>query len=172
MFFHIPLDRDLQLHPRHCGPSLVSVVRAQLHSEVEGSCSGRFGYIITVTSIDKIGMGKVQEGTGMVIFPVKFHAIVFKPFKGEVFDAVVTQVSRMGFFAEIGPLQVFVDKHLIPMDMEFDPNSSPPSFVSNDLSMRIAKDDEVRLKIVGTRVDAQEILSIGSIKEDYMGLIS
>eukprot|EP01112_Ceratiomyxa_fruticulosa_P007570 TRINITY_DN196_c0_g1_i1.p1 TRINITY_DN196_c0_g1~~TRINITY_DN196_c0_g1_i1.p1 ORF type:complete len:173 (-),score=21.30 TRINITY_DN196_c0_g1_i1:294-812(-) len=172
MFFHISLDRELHIHPKHCGPSLLPVLRSQLHSEVEGSCSGRFGYIITVTSIDHIGMGKIQEGTGQVVFPIKFRAIVFRPFKGEVLDAVVTQVNKMGFFAEAGPLQIFVSKHLIQSDMDYDPNSSPPSFVSADSSTRITKDDEIRVKIVGTRVDAQEIVSIGSIKEDYLGLIS
>ena len=33
-------------------------------------------------------------------------AVVFRPFKGEVLDAVVTTVNKMGFFAEVGPLQV------------------------------------------------------------------
>lgn len=73
--------------------------------------------------------------------------------------------------------------------MNFDPQSNPPAFVSEDETVKIAKDDEVRLKIVGTRVDATEIVcllvsvfclanlhtlqfSIGSIKEDYLGLIS
>eukprot|EP01103_Thecamoeba_quadrilineata_P010111 TRINITY_DN2098_c0_g1_i1.p1 TRINITY_DN2098_c0_g1~~TRINITY_DN2098_c0_g1_i1.p1 ORF type:complete len:118 (-),score=20.35 TRINITY_DN2098_c0_g1_i1:133-486(-) len=117
-------------------------------------------------------MGKVQEGTGFVSFPVTYTAIVFRPFKGEVVDAVVTQVNKMGFFAEVGPLQVFVSKHLIPSDMTFDPQKPVACFVSEDESIKIAKDDEVRLKIIGTRVDATEIFSIGSIKEDYLGPIS
>ena len=33
-------------------------------------------------------------------------AVVFRPFKGEVLDAIVTTVNKMGFFAEVGPLQV------------------------------------------------------------------
>ena len=39
-------------------------------------------------------------------FPVRYKAVVFRPFKGEVLDAVVTTVNKMGFFAEVGPLQV------------------------------------------------------------------
>ena len=52
---------------------------------------------------------------------MRYNAIVFRPFKGEVFDAVVTVVNKLGFFAQVGPLQVFVSKHLIPEDMAFDP---------------------------------------------------
>jgi DNA-directed RNA polymerase subunit E'/Rpb7 len=72
-----------------------STLVTKLHSEVEGTCSGRYGFIITVARVDHIGMGKVQEGTGFVKFDVKFKAIVFKPFKGEVLDAVVTQVNKV-----------------------------------------------------------------------------
>jgi len=172
MFFHITLDKTLLLHPRFCGPNLKNTLVSKLHSEVEGTCSGRYGFIITVTSVDNIGMGKIQEGSGFVSFPIKFKAIVFRPFKNEVVDAVVSQVNKMGFFAEVGPLQVFVSKHLIPADMAFDPQATPTCFVSDDGNVKIEKDCEVRLKVVGTRVDANEIFSIGSIKEDYLGLIS
>ncbi len=48
-----------------------------------------------VTEVEHIGKGKVQEGTGFVVFNIKFNAIVFKPFKGEVLDAVVTQVDKV-----------------------------------------------------------------------------
>ena len=39
-------------------------------------------------------------------FPIRYMAVVFRPFKGEVLDAIVTTVNKMGFFAEVGPLQV------------------------------------------------------------------
>ena len=45
-------------------------------------------------------------GAGLVTFPMRYMAVVFRPFKGEVLDAVVTTVNKMGFFAEVGPLQV------------------------------------------------------------------
>ena len=48
-----------------------------------------------MTSIDNIGSGVIQPGRGYVVYPVKYKAIVFRPFKGEVLDAVVTQVSKV-----------------------------------------------------------------------------
>ena len=77
---------------------------------------------------------------------MRFNAIVFRPFKGEVFDAVVTIVNKLGFFAQVGPLQVFVSKHLIPSDMKFDPQSQPAAYVadiSDEQPQRVAKDSEV-----------------------------
>lgn len=37
----------------------------------------------------------IQPGRGFVLYPVKYKAIVFRPFKGEVVDAVVTQVNKV-----------------------------------------------------------------------------
>ena len=51
--------------------------------------------MIAVTTIDNIGAGTIQPGRGFVVYPVKYKAIVFRPFKGEVLDAVVTQVNKV-----------------------------------------------------------------------------
>ena len=53
--------------------------------------------MIAVTTIDNIGAGLIQPGRGFVVYPVKYKAIVFRPFKGEVLDAVVTQVNKVRF---------------------------------------------------------------------------
>lgn len=51
--------------------------------------------MIAVTTIDNIGAGTIQPSRGFVVYPVKYKAIVFRPFKGEVLDAVVTQVNKV-----------------------------------------------------------------------------
>lgn len=40
-----------------------------------------------------------SSGRGFVLYPVKYKAIVFRPFKGQVVDAVVNQVNKVS-----GPL--------------------------------------------------------------------
>ena len=97
---------------------------------------------------------------------------ISRPFKGEVLDAVVTQVNKVGLFTEIGPLSCFISRHSIPADMTFDPNSNPPCYKTSEEDMVIQQDDEIRLKIVGTRVDASDIFAIGTLMDDYLGLVS
>lgn len=43
--------------------------------------------------------------------------------------------------------------------MKFDPESHPPCYKTDDEDVVIQQDDEIRLKIVGTRVDANDIVS-------------
>lgn len=78
--------------------------------------------------------------------------------------------SQMGFFAEAGPLQVFVSSHLIPDDHQFT-MAEEPSFQSDDGQSRIRVNCEVRLRIIGSRVDPGKIFCIGTMKDDYTGLV-
>lgn len=57
----------------------------------------RYGFVIAVTTIDSIGAGIVLPGQGFVVYPVKYKAIVFRPFKGEVLDAIVMQVNKVQY---------------------------------------------------------------------------
>lgn len=165
----------------------METVKQKLYTEVEGTCTGKYGFVIAVTTIDMIGSGIIQPGQGFVVYPVKYKAIVFRPFKGEVLDAVVKQVNKVGMFAEIGPLSCFISHHVsvfswspdfvwrgiwltdgfsclsrtqsIPADMQFCPNGNPPCYKSKEEEVVIAQEDKIRLKIVGTRVDATGIVS-------------
>ncbi|PWA47261.1 DNA-directed RNA polymerase II subunit RPB7 [Artemisia annua] len=111
MFFHIVLERNMQLHPRHFGRELREKLVSKLMKDVEGTCSGRHGFVVAITGIEDIGKGIIRDGTGFVTFPVKYLCVVFRPFKGEILEATVTMVNKMGFFAEAGPVQIFVSNH-------------------------------------------------------------
>ncbi|KAL1408156.1 DNA-directed RNA polymerase II subunit [Vanrija albida] len=169
MFFLRQLTHTILLHPSYFGAQLEEYLRQKLYEDVEGTCSGKYGYIISVVTINDIGEGKIMPSTGQAKFKCSYTAIVMKPFKGEVVDGKVINVNKMGFFAMVGPLQVFVSSHLVHADMKFDPNASPQCYRSNDEV--IQKDTRVRMEIVGCRIEANDIFAIGTIKKDYLGQI-
>ncbi|BGP15532.1 hypothetical protein JCM10213_006481 [Rhodosporidiobolus nylandii] len=173
MFFYKELTQDLIMHPSYFNASLSSHLSSELRRQVEGSCSGRLGYIIAVIQEEKADgesfhRGRIMED-GQAVFSIRYRAIVYRPFRGEVVDGVVSSVNKMGIFVDVGPLQCFISTHLVPPDFAFDPNSNPPCFSSTEDTLSIQKGTKIRLKIVGTRVDATEIFAIGTIKEDYLG---
>lgn len=150
-----------------------------------------------------MGQGAIRDGAGSALFTLRYSALVFRPSRGEVLDCVVASVSKVGFFADAGPMQVrgrgererrekprrsknshthnpshsthttqvFVSNHLIPDDYEFSA-AGEPAFVSADEAARVAAGAEVRLRVVGTRMDASEIFCVASMKDDYLGVIS
>ncbi|GAV08457.1 hypothetical protein RvY_18141 [Ramazzottius varieornatus] len=54
--------------------------------------------------------------------------------------------------------------------MEFDSASTPACYRSRDEDITIQQDDEIRVKIVGTRVDAKDIFAIGTCTVKCCGL--
>ncbi|KMS65232.1 hypothetical protein BVRB_038070, partial [Beta vulgaris subsp. vulgaris] len=100
-------------------------------------CSGTYGYTILVTHLKSYGKGLFNVDTGWAHFPVKYLALVFRPFRNEVLPAEVFAVNQSGVFARAGPLEIFVSQLCMPPDMQFDSGSESPAFVSADQELRI-----------------------------------
>lgn len=167
MFYHLELHHELSLHPRYFGDKLEETVKQKLFCDVEGTCTGKYGFVIAITSIDNIGDGIIQSSTGFATYQLKYKAIVFRPFKNEVLDGIVDQVSKVGIFLKIGPLSCFISRHSIPNDMQFDSTSG--SYKTQDEQLVIQVSTPLRFKVVGTRVDASDIFAIGTLMDDYLG---
>lgn len=52
--------------------------------------------------------------------------------------------------------------------MQFCPNGNPPCYKSQEEDVVIAAEDKIRLKIVGTRVDATGIVSLYFIQLEHL----
>ncbi|KAI9011533.1 RNA polymerase Rpb7 [Gaertneriomyces semiglobifer] len=172
MFFVKTLSHTIRLPPQFFGPWIQDSVQRKLYEEVEGQIDGRYGYIIAVLDVKEVGRGVLQPLTGLAEFEVVYEALVMKLFKNMVVDGVVSTVNQIGFWLDIGPLQMFVSANLIPQYYRFDPNANPPAYVpdTDDAeTLRIEKGVGVRARIIGVRNDAREIFCVGTIKEDYLG---
>ncbi len=160
MFFLKDLTREILLHPMNFGPKLRDIVKVRLIEEVEGTSLGKNGYVVAVTQVDDIGQGKIEENTGYVCFEAQFKAILFRPFKNEVVDSIVTVVNPLGFFADVGPLQVFVSRHAMPLDLHNGFDLENNAWISDDREVEIKKGCGVRLKIMGVSVDVTEVVRV------------
>ena len=167
------LKKELLVHPTSFGPGIKSVIRKKLLADVEGFAQGKDGFLITVTDIrdEDIGRGMIEDTTGFVKYIVKYTAIVFRPFRNEILDAIVTSVNSLGFYAAVGPLTVFVSRQQIPSAgagiLSFNHETSSFESVGGDLVVQ--RGSGVRLKIMGIKVDATNITAIGTIKSDTQG---
>jgi DNA-directed RNA polymerase II subunit RPB7 len=169
MFFLYNMERRVTLHPSYFGRNMHDLVTSKLLKDVEGTCAGNY-YIISIMDTFDISEGRILPGNGLAEFTVGYRAVVWRPFKGETVDAVVYSVNPQGFFAQAGPLRLFVSAHLIPSDIKWDPNGTPPQFTNNE-DTTIEPGTHVRVKIIGTRSEVGEMWAIGSIKEDYLGCL-
>ncbi|KAL8871655.1 MAG: hypothetical protein Q9174_002561 [Haloplaca sp. 1 TL-2023] len=169
MFFLQELERTITLHPSFFGPRTKEYLTTRLLEDVEGTCTGQF-YIVVVLDTFDISEGRVVPGSGVAEYTLRYRAVVCRPFKGETVDAIVTSVNRMGVFADVGPLPVFVSNHLIPSDIKWDENATPAQYTDNGDQV-IEKGTHLRIKLIGTRSDVNNMFAIGSVKEDFLGTL-
>eukprot|EP01024_Parvocaulis_polyphysoides_P004786 TRINITY_DN11190_c0_g2_i3.p2 TRINITY_DN11190_c0_g2~~TRINITY_DN11190_c0_g2_i3.p2 ORF type:complete len:176 (+),score=8.17 TRINITY_DN11190_c0_g2_i3:58-585(+) len=171
MYYMLYLKKSLDLHPKFFSGKLREEIHRKLIEDVEGTCSCRYGFIVCVSSLKSIGQGKIRmDSTGYATFNIEYECIVFRPYRGEVVDTIVTSVTQMGFFAECGPCTIFVSSALIPDDFNYQ-STDIPMFLSGDEEVRIQQGSEVRLRIIGVKAESHEMFCIGTIKDDYLGVI-
>ncbi|PVI08068.1 DNA-directed RNA polymerase II 19 kDa polypeptide [Periconia macrospinosa] len=167
MFFIKELEKTIQLHPSYFGPLIRSHIHRELLLKEEGSSTGKFTIVCILDSFE-ISDGQVIAGSGAAEYTVHYKAIVWRPYKGEVMDGIVTSVIRAGFFVECGSLQAFVGRAMIPTDIKFDANATPAQWTDNGDQI-IEKGTHIRIKIKGLRSEVDKMFAIGTMKEDYLG---
>eukprot|EP01026_Neomeris_dumetosa_P000182 TRINITY_DN10045_c0_g1_i1.p2 TRINITY_DN10045_c0_g1~~TRINITY_DN10045_c0_g1_i1.p2 ORF type:complete len:176 (-),score=12.31 TRINITY_DN10045_c0_g1_i1:106-633(-) len=171
MYYLLNLQDDFILPPRYFGPRLREVIKWKIESEITNKCSSRYGKILMLHKIEEpLGFGLVRSDLeGSAIYRVKFQAVVFRPFKGEVLDCVVTSVSRLGFFADNGMCNLFISSHSIPDYFMF--RQDPDQFVTEDGEDKVIQGSEVRVRVIAFKVDESEILCIATLEGNYLGVI-
>ncbi len=149
------------------------ILERLVKEEVEGLALATYGYVVHVIQIpeNSIKFGIIEYDTGNVTCYVKYDALLLRPFINEVVDAIVMQCNNIGFLAYVGPLRIFVSKHSMPEDMFNGFDSERDAWVSDDKEVVICAGCGVRLKIKGHTVEQGNISAIGTIKDDYLGLI-
>src|SRR5260221_4393250 len=74
-----PSSLIFYIHPSYFGPrmwrSSTSSLESKLYSDVEGICSGQFGFIIAVVSISDIGNGMVILSNDQAEVITRYRAI-------------------------------------------------------------------------------------------------
>ncbi|KAK0607457.1 hypothetical protein LWI29_015389 [Acer saccharum] len=149
-----------------------SMILRLLDDFASKKASKELGYYLAVTTLDKIGEGKVRQNTGDVLFPVRFSGITFKIFRGEIIEGVVHKVLKHGVFLRCGPIENIYLSNMKMPDYRYVPGEDP-EFMNDKLS-KIKKDVVVRVIVLGTKwLEAErEFQALVSLEGDYLGPVS
>lgn len=82
-------------------------------------------------------------------------------------DGLVTQTNSHGFFAQVGPVKVFVPEDHMPGDFSFDTETSV--WLSADETVAIKEGSPVRVKIL--QVKPLDGFCLASIRDDFLGVV-
>ena len=127
------------------------------------------GYFLSVTNLENVGVGKVRQQTGDVLFPIVFSGITFKIFRGEVLEGVVHKVLKHGVFLKCGPIEnIYLS--CIKMPGYTYSGGDNPIFHSEKMP-KVEKDVVVRVMVIATKwlEAARELQALVSMDGDYLG---
>ncbi|OQS55374.1 transcription initiation factor TFIID subunit TAF5 [Ecytonucleospora hepatopenaei] len=153
MFFKKTFNHTIHISPQMITANVEMLVKQYLATNIEGKCT-IYGHTVCVTNINSISEGYILMN-GYIKFVVEYDAVVLNPVKNEVLEAPIVSTNKMGYFAAVGPLSVFISIHQIPQN------------VLNNIKVN----DMVRLRIIGTKADNMNVVAIGTLNEDYLGLV-
>jgi len=159
MFFLTNLTKNLSLTPQDLGINIRGLISKKIR-ELEGQVVGDHGYIVTIVEFERSGKGTVENDSGNVNYEVGYRAITYKPIKDEILDAIPVFVNSHGFFCKVGPLQIFVSQHMMSENWEFD---SDDTWKNTKTDETIILNQPVRLKIMATRINSNEITALGQL---------
>lgn len=141
--------------------------------QVEGQRAAPYGYVICVIKIILKQPGRVQDSTGLIIVPVKYQAIVYRPIKGEVVDGVVESVNELGVIVDCGPLRrVFVSHSALPENMVYKSGidgQNSRAYIDTKTQLQIKQQTQVRLRLRG--VNNETLSAVAEMSSDFLGPI-
>ena len=169
MFFLVAREDVVALEPKYFGKNVAKHIFKALRQKVEGKVSGRYGCTIAVAELFEISLGHLHVDTGHCHFNVKYNAIVLRTFPNEILPCIVASFVVGGFWANAGPIDIFVPATNMPTDMKLIQGSNGMDIYYSELEeMKIEVGNTVRVKVLGQKRDVNKISIIGSIAEDYL----
>ena len=108
MFYKVFLNDFIRVPPNLFDRSLEDSILCMIKEKYENFISREFGFVVDVSEVSNIGIGKILPGDGASYFDVDFSLISFLPEMQEVVYGKVVDIADFGAFLNIGPVDGMV----------------------------------------------------------------
>lgn len=152
MFVKKILNHTVNIPSNFLSSSLSQIILSQLYFDVENKTYNDH-YLLLVLKIITISEGKIKIN-GDIIFKITYQALCLEIENNYILESKVIEINNMGIFTNIGPINIFVSHHQIPVNVK-------ESIILGSV---------VRLRVKGVRYD-NGISVVGSLNEEYLGVI-
>ena len=172
MFFLMKFIKDISISPSDLCKDLKKIIKVKLIEQVTGTCNEKYGYLIKVINIEDMKNGYIMDGTGDIIFKMRYQVALLRPFKGEVCDGVIEKIlpGEGGIHVRVGPMLVFIANDDIPKGFHLD--ESKNQYVNENDGNDILKEGEkVRFRYKEIQFHINEFKPIGTMQDMYLGHI-
>ncbi len=146
MFKLVTLEDTIRIPPETFGNPLDSVGYQQVRSKYEGMVDEELGYIIAVTEVNVIPVGKIVPGDGATYHKVQFSLLTFYPKIQEVVEGEVMEIADFGAFVRIGPVDALLHVSQL-MDDFISYDEKQGVLTGKETKRKLASGDQIRTRI-------------------------
>lgn len=160
------LLKEIPVEPHLLNCNIDKIIKDKVWNTIKSVCSGEFGFVLRLNTIDEIGMGVIDSDNGSVVYPVKFTITTFKPDVEDIVICKVNAVTKSGFFCNLGPLEIFVPHTHIPDTYKYKLGKTnlENEFVGTETTIK--SEEYVRVKLCAIqKMDIEQIFQSLSIDE-------
>jgi DNA-directed RNA polymerase subunit E' len=147
MFYLVSIKDTIRLHPASLGKDVKEEARDIIKSEYEDLVLKDIGYVITVTDVLDIDLGKMLPKEEGIFTRCTFELLVYRPEMNEVVEGKVVEVVDFGVFIRLGPTDGLC--HVSQVTDDFINFNSKMNYLEGKETGRIMQvSDLVRARIV------------------------
>lgn len=140
------LETPIVVPPHLLGYNLSHVVQDRLIRMIQNRCTAAEGFVIKLKYIVDIRGGSLDHRTASVNFMVDYVASCLRPEVNDQVNAIVSRVLKIGIFAELGPLSIFVPVTHMSENYEFS-STTQPMFIAKDTNREIKQHSVINVRI-------------------------
>ena len=136
------LQRRIEIEPHLLGCDTYKIVKDKAWKKVKNLCTSDIGFVMRIDKINNITSKEIDIDTGNLIYHVEFTITSFRPKIGDIIIAKVIEVGADGFFAQLGPMKIYVPIVNIPYyyKLIFNEEEDSSSYISNNNQPQISVD--------------------------------
>jgi len=165
------IEDKVRVPPEKLGTDVKKALKSAIEDQMEGVVNSRLGVILSVTSIDKIGEGKIQAGDAGVYYDCEFQLLTFKPEIHEIIDGEVIDNTEFGCFIRMGPMDGLVHiSQLMDDFVSFDNKNS--MFLGKESKRALKEGDDVRARVISVSFGHNENKIGMTMRQNGLGSLS
>ncbi len=163
MYYISKIEDTVRIPPSRFEENREDVAIETLNEKYNGVLDNELGLLVSVTSIDELGQGKLIMGDGAAFHKVIFNAIFYKPEQQEIIEGEVIEIAEFGAFVRMGPMDGLVHVSQVTNDyISYDNKNG--ALRAKESNKVLEEGDQVRARIVALSIKGK------SIKNSRIGL--
>lgn len=147
MYRILTIEDTIRVPPEKFTMKSREAVKSALADKYECLLDPKLGVVLSVTSVDNIGDGRIFPEDPGIHYPVTFKALVYKPEIHELVLGEVVDNTEFGAFVRMGPLDGLVHiSQLMDDYVSFDSKNS--LFLGRETKKTLKEGDLVRGRVI------------------------